>query len=121
MDHGTALCPLQCIVPVLCATLDLPCFSCKEDYDKLLEYKEKCKELIIENEVLTDKYKKVLELSSDKLRHEMRMKREVKRSASPKRESPVERRRPMRSRSNSRDRELGGLGGLKIGRKRYGW
>jgi hypothetical protein len=75
----------------------------KEDYDKLLEYKEKCRELIIENEVLTDKYKKVLELSSAKLRDEMRMKKD-KRPTSPIRDDNRGRLR-SRSRSISRDRD----------------
>jgi len=81
----------------------------KEDYDKLLQYKEKCKELMTENQVLTDKYKKVLEISSDRLKEEMRLKRARERkdsspgrSLSPKRE-PLSR---SMSRSLSRDRPL---------------
>merc|ERR1711920_734276 len=79
----------------------------KEDYDKLLQYKEKCKELMTENQVLTDKYKKVLEISSDRLKEEMRLKRARERkdsspgmrSLSPKRE------RLSRSLSRSMSRE----------------
>lgn len=84
---------------------------CKEDYDKLLEYKERCRELIIENEVLTDKYKKVLELSSAKLKDEMRRKRENNRSPGVKEEARGRLRSRSRTRSLSpRNRNNSGVG-----------